>query len=224
MFDRKEYMREYRLKNKDKVKEHKKRYYENNKEKVKDKAKIYYEANKEKQLENCKRRYEANKDKINEYKKKWYQENKDKNKEKRKIYYEANKDKMREYKKKWYQENKDKHIKRSTNYTKQRRKTDPLFRIILNMRNMMNRAIKTKRTEEILGCSFNELKQHLEDQFTEGMTWDNYGFYGWHIDHIVPLSHFNLLDEAEVAKANHYTNLQPLWAIDNLSKGNRYIA
>ena len=65
------------------------------------------------------------------------------------------------------------------------------------------------------------LRNYLEKQFKEGMTWENYG--QWHIDHIIPLSSFNLLDEKEVKKAIHYSNLQPLWAIDNLKKGNRII-
>lgn len=69
-----------------------------------------------------------------------------------------------------------------------------------------------------LGCSIKEVKLHLERQFTEGMTWENYGFRGWHIDHIIPLASFDFLDEAQRVKAFHYTNLQPLWWIDNLQK------
>lgn len=78
-----------------------------------------------------------------------------------------------------------------------------------------------------LGCSVGELKQYLEKQFytniknDEKMTWGNYGFYGWHIDHIIPLSSFDLTKRKQFLKACHYTNLQPLWAEDNLKKGDK---
>jgi len=72
-----------------------------------------------------------------------------------------------------------------------------------------------------LGCSIDELKMHLESKFQYGMNWDNWSFEGWHIDHIVPLASFDLTDRKQLLLACHYTNLQPLWAIDNLSKGDR---
>ena len=72
---------------------------------------------------------------------------------------------------------------------------------------------------EILDGQFwKELKEHLEKQFKEGMSWENYGFYGWHIDHILPLSSFDLTKAEEQKKAFHYTNLQPLSAKENLQK------
>jgi AraC-like DNA-binding protein len=80
---------------------------------------------------------------------------------------------------------------------------------------------KSGSTIRDLGCSIVELKRHLEDQFDDNMSWDNYGLDGWHIDHIVPLASFNLTDEDQFKKACHYTNLQPLWAKDNLSKGSK---
>lgn len=66
------------------------------------------------------------------------------------------------------------------------------------------------------------LKKHLEGKFKPGMNWENYGFRGWHIDHIKPLSKFDLTDPKQLEKAFHYTNLQPLWWHENLSKGNRF--
>jgi hypothetical protein len=78
---------------------------------------------------------------------------------------------------------------------------------------------KKSKTNEILGCSFKEFKQHLELQFTEGMTWNNAG--KWHLDHIYPVSLSK--DENELIKLNHYTNFQPLWAEDNIRKGNKII-
>jgi hypothetical protein len=76
---------------------------------------------------------------------------------------------------------------------------------------------KTDKTLNILGCSIDFLKIHLEVLFQSGMTWDNYG--EWHIDHIKPLSKFDLTDSNQVLIACNYNNLQPLWAIDNLRKG-----
>lgn len=78
--------------------------------------------------------------------------------------------------------------------------------------------VKDLLTVEYLGCTIKELKQHLEFQFTEGMTWNNYG--EWHVDHKLPCSKFDLTKEEEVFECFHYTNLQPLWAIDNIRKSN----
>lgn len=87
----------------------------------------------------------------------------------------------------------------------------PNIRIANAMRRHLKRCIQTKTTSEEIGCGWVELIQHLENQFTEGMSWKNWGVKGWHIDHIKPISK---------GGTNHYTNLQPLWWYDNLSKGN----
>jgi len=79
--------------------------------------------------------------------------------------------------------------------------------------------IKNSKTYDILGCTPQELKEHLEKQFVEGMTWENRG--EWHIDHIIPLS--SAKNEDEVYRLCHFTNLQPLWALDNLKKSNKLI-
>jgi len=79
--------------------------------------------------------------------------------------------------------------------------------------------LKYESTLSLLGCSTEKLRIHLESQFTNGMSWENYG--EWHIDHIIPCSKFDLTIEENQKKCFHYTNLQPLWAKDNLSKGNR---
>ena len=91
------------------------------------------------------------------------------------------------------------------------------------IKDVLRNGYYTPRTEKLLGCTFKELKNHLESQFKEGMSWENYGFYGWHADHIIPLSSFNLNNEEEQKKAFHFTNLQPLWAQENLKKHARVI-
>lgn len=80
---------------------------------------------------------------------------------------------------------------------------------------------KTKCTRYLVGCSLDELKIHLESQFKPGMSWENYGLKGWHIDHIIPCSFFDLTKLDEQKKAFNYTNLQPLWAKDNIRKSNK---
>jgi bacterioferritin-associated ferredoxin len=100
------------------------------------------------------------------------------------------------------------------------------FRIAMSLRERLRSALKggtkNKKTLEYLGCSVERLKEHLEEKFADGMTWENYGRYGWHIDHIKPISLFDLSQEEEIKKACHYTNLQPLWAEDNMKKGAKY--
>ena len=91
------------------------------------------------------------------------------------------------------------------------------------LRSRLNSAIrggqKSGSAVDDLGCSIENLKLYLESKFQEGMTWDNRGKHGWHIDHIKPLSSFDLTDREQFLKAVNYTNLQPLWAKDNLTKG-----
>ena len=109
--------------------------------------------------------------------------------------------------------------KRVNKYYKKRRK-DPFFKLQFNFRQRTTLAIKSKgftkksKTQKILGCSWDKLKEHLENQFTDGMNWDNYG--EWHVDHIIPISMSET--EEQLYKLSHYTNLQPLWGEENLAK------
>ena len=110
-------------------------------------------------------------------------------------------------------------------YIKKRLAEDPVFRLTANLRGRLRMALKNrqvnKRTSvtKLVGCSMDELAQHLESQFQEGMSWDNWTKDGWHIDHIKPIASF---DDPEDPECWHYTNLRPLWASENLSKGARW--
>lgn len=84
-------------------------------------------------------------------------------------------------------------------------------------------ASKCSTTEELIGCSIEHLKLHLQSQFKPGMNWNNHGTKGWHIDHILPCARFNLNNPVEQKKCFHYTNLQPLWAKDNMAKGSKVL-
>lgn len=127
--------------------------------------------------------------------------------------------------------NRKKIIQKNLNYKLKKLATDVNYRIACLLRARLRTAIKnnhkTGSAIKDLGCSIEEFKIHIENKFyvnretNQNMTWENYGFYGWHIDHIVPLSYFDLTDRKQFLKACHYTNLQPLWAKDNLKKGNR---
>lgn len=101
-------------------------------------------------------------------------------------------------------------------------------KIVRNLRDAIAGACKAQRANREysaisdMGCTQEQFRNHLELQFQPGMTWENYGKYGWHIDHIRPLASFNFKDPEDQKKAVHFTNLQPLWARDNLSKGAKY--
>jgi len=106
-----------------------------------------------------------------------------------------------------------------------RRKNDNIFRLIGNLRTrvwgVLKKNYKSTNTLKLLGCSIKQLKSHLEIQFTCGMSWKNYG--KWHVDHIRPCSSFDLSKSSEQLECFHYTNLQPLWAEDNLIKNDKII-
>lgn len=112
-------------------------------------------------------------------------------------------------------------------YQLKRRKIDLNFKLKDYLRKRLNSALKANQKSgsavRNLGCSIEQFKQYLESKFQPGMTWENYGKYGWHIDHIKPLASFDLTNRDQLLQAVHYTNLQPLWACDNLSKGCRTV-
>ena len=163
-----------------------------------------------------------------------YKEIRKKNYEKNKSYYLKKNVRLKKQNKEWYENNKEKHRENNRNWRekniervreyhnnliKYQRKTDPIKQLIFNVRNRISSVLKnkTKSSFDIVGCPPIFLKEHLEKQFTKGMCWENHGLYGWHIDHIIPLSTAKTDDE--VYSLCHYTNLQPLWAEDNLKKG-----
>jgi hypothetical protein len=195
----------------------KKEWENNNKEKRKEFSKKYLEKNKEK-IKKYNEEYKLNnKVYCKEYSKN-YREN---NKEKLKEYYKNNKEKIKEYN----ENNKEKIKYNRKLYFNNKRKTNSLFKLSTNTRNLIYKAIKkndyqkNNKTENILGCSYNEFKIHIESQFEFWMNWYNHGLYngelnyGWDIDHIIPLASANT--EEEIIKLNHYTNLRPLCSYTN---------
>ena len=203
--ERAEYGRKYREANKEILEKKRKQYCEANKEILGKKRKQYCEANKEKIAERKRKYYEANKEKFAEY---------------NKQYREANKEKTADLNRQWIINNRAKRNIYKKEYKKQKLHNDPLFKLTTNLRSLISGSFKRKgykkgsKTEQILGCSFLDFKEYIEEQFTQGMNWANYG--QWHIDHIIPISVAE--NEAQILILNRYQNLRPLWADENLSK------
>lgn len=156
---------------------------------------------------------------------KWKKNNPEKVKENKKIYYSNNSEKIRQNFKLWRKENKEKINFKRRKHIKLKRQTDPLFKLKQTVSSRTTMAFKAKRwnknskTQEILGEEWVLVKNHIERKFKKGMSWDNHG--EWHIDHIIPLASANT--EEELIKLCHYTNLQPLWAEENIRKGSKII-
>jgi hypothetical protein len=198
-------------------------------------TKQYREKNIEKiQLYN-KHYCKENKSQKNEYNRRYRKLDyvKKKIKVKQKTYRETNKLQLKLQKQNWYQKNKDRICETKRNNKSQQREwqrirmsTNINAKLSSILRGRLNKALngkyKSGSAVSDLGCSISEFKSYLESKFQPGMTWDNYGLYGWHIDHIKPLSNFDLRDRKQLLEACHYTNLQPLWAKDNLSK-NKFV-
>ena len=223
--------KQWREDNKEHIKQYGKQYREDNKEHCKQ----YREDNKEHCKQRKKRYALAHKEEITKRQKQWREDNKEILKQKRNIYALAHK----EHKKQYYEDNKEKtavHRKqyrvsnreKRKQYENQRRKTDPNFQLACNLRTRIYNALQRQSADklghyhELLGCSLEECMEHLEKQFIGRMSWNNQG--KWHIDHIVPVASFDLTDTEQQRTCFHYTNLQPLWAEDNLSKGSKILS
>lgn len=132
--------------------------------------------------------------------------------------------------KEYYQRNRKMIIKKKIKSNNKRRKirkqTDPMYKLSCNLRRRQLLAIqgkyKQEKTFDLIGCTPEFLITYLESKFIENMSWENYGYKGWHIDHIKPCASFDLSDPEQQKQCFHYTNLQPLWAKDNLSKGDKF--
>ena len=229
--------KEYYIDNKERIQEYRKTYYLENKEKSAIDSKRWREQNKEyykeyrknKWLENKeeiskrnKRWREQNKERISEKSKKYREENKERLSKQRKEYYKENRERLSEKSKKYREENRELIRERNNNRYKKRLETDEIFRIKESIRKTIYDKIKGNKkfsTCEILGCDYEVFKVYIENQFQEGMTWENHGQFGWHYDHIIPAS--SAETEEELYQLNHYTNFQPLWWNDNLSKSDK---
>ncbi len=184
------------------------KYCENNPEKVSKHKQIWYEENKKVQNQKAKENYYL--DKKNRCKK-------------QKEYYKKKKEERLEYAEKYRKDNKNEiNVKKKERHN-DRYKNEIQYKLAYLLRTRISSAIKGNykvgSAVRDLGCSIKDLKIHLEEQFLEGMTWENHGLYGWHIDHKLALANVDLTDREQFLKVCNFSNLQPLWAKDNLSKG-----
>lgn len=183
--------------------------------------KLYKLKNREKLLEYGRRYSAKNADKARARSKKWYSENK----ERAKAYALKNRERirarMKTYLKEYHQKNKSK-LRSKFN---EKIESDLNFMLARSLRRRIYMAIKNSYSMkavssiELLGDSIDNVRKHIEEKFTNGMVWSNYG--KWHIDHIIPLCKFDLRDKEQQKQAFHYTNLQPLWAEDNFKKSKK---
>lgn len=126
--------------------------------------------------------------------------------------------------KQYYEKNKSQIFQKRKIYRNERYKKDLKFKLCCNLRSSLHRILVDKKDNkalELLGCTIEQFKQHIESLWQDGMSWENWSKHGWHIDHIYPLSKIDPNNREELAKVCHYSNLQPLWAKENISKGNR---
>jgi hypothetical protein len=205
--------KKYKADNKERIKETRRKYNEKNAVKIAKQKKEYNFLNKEKFYKITKALRNKNSEKHKKHQKEYNEDNKEKIAEQKKFYNNLHREKLNIFRNKG---------------AKERRLVDPLYKLGDNLRKRLWHAfkgVKSKKTLVLLGAPIEEIKLHLELTFTEGMNWENHGSCGkgincdevWHIDHIIPLSSADT--EEALEKLCHYTNLQALWATDNLSKG-----
>ena len=209
------YAKEWRDKNKDKTR----KYGQLNRVRNKDKIKEWYEHYKVENRESILKRQA-------EYRLKNREEILRKQRENRKL----NKIKINKKAREYYAARKNdiEFIEKKRAASRKSRKNQVLSeeqKFSLRVRNRINIGLKVfkkaGKNRDLLGCSYGELRDHLESQFTEGMTWDNMGRGGWHIDHIIPCAFFDLTKPSHQKVCFNWQNLQPLWESDNCAKGDK---
>lgn len=177
------------------------------KECVRNRYNTYYQKTLEKRKESRKKYYVKNIEKMRTEKKEYYKKHKNEKAIYDIEYRKNNKEKIKQYKINWQRKNKD----------------NIIYKIKRNLRRRIHHVIKNNyksdTTINLLGCSIEFFIQYIESLFQNGMSWENYGQYGWHIDHIKPCSSFDLSDPEQQKLCFHYSNQRPLWWIDNLKKG-----
>lgn len=230
--------KEYQNKNKEKVRKWSKKWREQNKEYIREKER--HDLGRDTANENFVLRRGNEKplkeirEKRKKYLKRYEKENKEKIKETKRLYYlKIKEEKWKKFKQRMENDLtfKEKHLKNIVERNKKRRKNDINYKLKTILRGRIYHAIndnnKFDKTIEILGCSIQDFKLYLESKFLPGMSWNNYGLWRkgqpmtWHIDHIIPCSAFDLSKEEEQKKCFHWSNMRPLWALENIMKGDK---
>jgi hypothetical protein len=220
------YCKKHREANRKKILEKERKYREANREKLREGYKKYYKRHRGEILLYQKRHRETHKQERQEY----LDRTKQRRREKRQQHSRLNKERLNANVRRWKALNKDKIRKYAKHYfpeyQRKRGSVDLAFRLRGILRHRVWSALKNNtksaKTMELIGCSIEYLMGYLEAKFVPGMSWQNYG--SWHVDHIKPCATFDLSKPEEQRKCFHYTNLQPLWEGENLTKGGKYAA
>ncbi len=233
---RRQYQRAYYLANRERLKAQRKAYRDAHRDEIARQGKAYREANsaalkakrdacREDTSAKNRKYYAANKEAIRARTKRWLANNAERVSAVAAEYRRKHPQKARAY----YLANKRERHKWFSKWQTAKRQSDPSFAVQCKVLSWTCRAMrrhlsglpvsKSTRIVQLLGCDWLEFIAHIEAKFDQGMSWSNHGRSGWHFDHILPLSSFDLTDEAELSRACHYTNVQPLWAADNVRKG-----
>ena len=210
--------KKYREENYELVRERRRQHYQENIEEMRERSRVYRENNREQCVQKSKRYYRENRYRLLEYFKQYRKDNRERCLEVEREWYYKNKEYKNQKSREWYEENRERYNERvRENYKR------PEVKLARFMRGCIRKMLTEKNapTFEMIGYTPQELRDHIEAQFEEGMSWDNHGT-DWHIDHIVPIAWLIEQGETDPAVINALSNLQPMWASENLSKGAKY--
>jgi len=196
---------------KDEYAERQRKWIANNREESNARARARYAKNHDHMRAKARSFHHRNKKKSNAASKKWRTDNPEKARAAVVAWNLANPKKLKACAKSWLHSDKPRAIDAR------------LARgLRIRMINALNGKNKSKSTQALIGCTWTELRAYLESLFKDGMTWENRGRHGWHVDHIRPCCSFDLSDPEQQQECFHYSNLQPLWAHENLAKSGKY--
>jgi Prasinovirus endonuclease VII len=167
------------------------------------------------------RLYYRHREKSKASRRKYYHKNREKCRASNQAWLKAHKDRIPEYQRRWKKKNREKW----NAYCLKRRRTNINARLAHQLRDRISKAVKlnlkSAKTLDLLGCSIESFKIYIESKFDVGMSWENYGYRGWHLDHIVPCALFDLTKPDHQARCFHFSNLAPMWHNENFKKGKR---
>jgi hypothetical protein len=231
---KRQYLKRYYEENRERLIAAQKDYSIANREKISEKTRAYRNANSEDIAKWKKEHYADNSDRILEVNRQWRLRNKEKIAEASRLYREANKEKIAAKKRSDYNANREKFAEKGKSYrstpefknSRKARDSSTRGRLINRCRARVSKAFsregfqKTTNTATMIGCSWEHLKAHIEKQFVRGMSWKNRD--GWHIDHIIPLA--SAKTNEEIVALCHFSNLQPLWKLENIAKSSKIVS
>jgi len=202
-----------------------KQYYQDHREENKQ----YNQDYREEKKQYHRQYYQDHKEERKQYHRQYKQDHREEKKQYDKQYNQDHKEERKQYNRQYKQDHREEKKQYRRQYENKKYKTDTTFRLRSIISKAIWKSIKRNKNgyhwEDLVGYTLDDLKQHLEKQFKDGMSWDNYGYDGWHIDHKKPVSWFNFTsyEDEEFKQCWALENLQPKWAEDNMVKGNRYI-